>query len=105
MTFQSAAALWWLLPMAGAITALYLLKMRRRAVRVPAAFLWPRLTADVRANAPFQKLRVSLLLVLQLLAVFLLVFGLSNPLRKARGLHGRATVIVLDASASMAATD
>lgn len=105
MTFQAASAFWWLLPLGGAIVALYLLKMRRKDVRVPATFLWPRLTADVRANAPFQRLRVSLLLILQLLAIALLITALANPLRKARGLHGRATAIVLDASASMGATD
>ncbi len=105
MTFQSATSLWWLAPLFGAIIVLYLLKMRRRDVRVPATFLWPKLTADVRANAPFQRLRPSVLLFLQLLIVALLVFGLANPLRKARGLHGKATVVVLDASASMAATD
>lgn len=85
--------------------ALYLLKMRRRDIRVPATFLWPRLTADVRANAPFQRLRISLLLILQLLVIALLVTALANPLRKTRGLHGRATAIVLDASASMGSTD
>jgi hypothetical protein len=105
MTFQSAAVFWWLLPLCGAILALYVLKMRRRDVRVPATFLWPRLTADVRANAPFQRLRVSLLLILQLLVVVLIVTALANPLRKSRGLHGGATVIVLDASASMGARD
>jgi hypothetical protein len=105
MVCQNATSLWWLIPLAGVILALYLLKMRRRDVRVPATFLWPKLTADVRANAPFQKLRPSLLLFLQLLAAALMIFGLANPLLRARGLHGRATVVVLDASASMAATD
>lgn len=105
MVFQRLTSLWWLLPLGGIIVVLYLLKMRRRDVRVPAAFLWPKLTADVRANAPFQKLRPSLLLFLQLLALALLVFGLANPLLKARGLHGKATVVVLDTSASMSATD
>lgn len=105
MTFQNLTSLWWLLPLAAVIIVLYLLKMRRRDVRVPAAFLWPKMTADVRANAPFQKLRPSLLLFLQLLALALLVFGLANPLLKTRGLHGKATVVVLDASASMSATD
>lgn len=105
MTFQAASAFWYLLPLGGVIVALYLLKMRRRDVRVPAAFLWPRLTADVRANAPFQRLRVSLLLILQLLSVALLITALANPLRRERGLNGRATVVVLDASASMSASD
>ncbi|HEY3266222.1 MAG TPA: BatA and WFA domain-containing protein [Armatimonadota bacterium] len=105
MSFQSATSLWWLLPLGSAILVLYLLKMRRRDTRVPAAFLWPRMTADVRANAPFQRLRPSVLLFLQLAILTLLVFGLANPLRRAKGLNGRATVVVLDASASMAATD
>lgn len=105
MTLQTPSLLWWLVPLFGAILVLYLLKMRRRDVRVPATFLWPSLTADVRANAPFQRLRPSVLLFLQLLIAALLVFGLANPLRKAHGLHGRATVVVLDAGASMAATD
>lgn len=105
MLFQTASTLWWLVPLVGIVLLLYLLKMRRRDVRVPATFLWPRLTTDVRANAPFQKLRISLLLLLQLLVLVLLVFGMANPLRKTPGLHGKATVIVLDASASMAATD
>ncbi len=105
MQFQSLAALWWLLPLMGAIIVLYLLKMRRQDVRVPAVFLWPKLTADVRANAPLQKLRVTLLLVLQLLIVAALVCGLANPLRREHGLRGKTTVLVLDASASMGAMD
>ncbi len=105
MQFQSASALWWLLPLMGVIVLLYLLKMRRQDVRVPAVFLWPKLTADIRANAPIQKLRVTLLLVLQLLIVAALVCGLANPLRREHGLRGKTTVLVLDASASMGATD
>ncbi|HEX5324699.1 MAG TPA: VWA domain-containing protein, partial [Capsulimonadaceae bacterium] len=76
-----------------------------RDVRVPAVFLWPKLTSDVRANAPLQKLRLSLLLFLQLLALLLLVLGMAEPVRRARGLSGHATVVVMDASASMDATD
>jgi Ca-activated chloride channel family protein len=105
MQFQSASALWWLLPLMGVIVLLYLLKMRRQDVRVPAVFLWPKLTADVRANAPIQKLKVTLLLILQLLIVAALVLGMANPLRREHGLRGKTTVMVLDASASMGATD
>src|SRR4051794_17750311 len=105
MAFQSITALWWLVPLGGIIILLYLLKMRREDVRVPAVFLSPTPPADIRANAPFQKLRISLLLILQLLALTLLVCALANPLRQTRGLHGKATVVVLDASGSMGATD
>jgi hypothetical protein len=87
------------------VVALYLLKMRRRDVRVPATFLWPEQTEEIRANALFQRLRFSWLLVLQLLALTLIVFCLARPQSSQRGLTGEVTVLVLDSSASMGATD
>lgn len=105
MSLLSPAALLWLIPLAGVIVALYLLKMRRRDLRVPASFLWPARTDEVRANSLFQRLRFSWLLALQLLAVALVVFALARPQSRQEGLAGRVTVLVLDGSASMTATD
>ncbi|AIE83933.1 vWA domain-containing protein [Fimbriimonas ginsengisoli] len=105
VSFQNAGALLWLLPLAGIVVLLYLLKMKRRDVRVPATFLWPNRVDEVRANALFQKLRPSWLLFLQLLALSLTVFALAKPQTQQRGLTGEVTVIVVDSSASMAATD
>lgn len=104
MQFQSLGVLLWFLPVAGFIILLYLLKVRRREVRVPAKFLFPPITTDVRANALFQKLRPNLLLFLQLLAALLLLTALARPMIQAKGLPGQA-VIVVDTSASMGATD
>lgn len=105
MTFVDPAALWWLAPLGGAIVLLYLLKMRRRDLRVPATFLWPEKVEEVRANSLFQRLRPSWLLFLQLLALLLVVSAFARPQSLQRGLTGKVTVIVLDASASMSATD
>ncbi len=105
MSLQNLGALTWLLPLAGIIVALYLLRMRRRDVKVPATFLWPERTEEIRANSLFQKLRFSWLMVLQLLALGLVVFALAKPQTQQRGLTGEVTVLVVDASASMGATD
>lgn len=105
MSFANLGSLLWLLPLAGIIIALYLLKMRRKDMRVPATFLWPPLIYEIRANALFQKLKFSWLLFLQLLAILLIVVGLAEPQMRRRGLGGAVTVVVLDSSASMSATD
>lgn len=105
MNFVSPGTWMWFLPAAGAIVLLYMLRMRRKDVVVPASFLWPEKPEEIRANAPFQKLRFSWLLLVQLLAALFLVFALMRPQLASQGLGGSATVIVLDASASMGATD
>jgi len=105
MSFVNLPALLWLLPLAGIIIVLYLLKMRRKDVRVPATFLWPPLIYEIRANALFQKLKFSWLMVLQLLAACLIILGISQPQCRQQGLGGAVTVLVLDSSASMGSTD
>jgi hypothetical protein len=87
------------------VLAMYLLKLRRDERVVPSTLLWQRLLTDVEANAPWQKLRRSLLLLLQLLLVALLAILAARPfLERPAGLAGDV-VVVLDTSASMAATD
>jgi hypothetical protein len=105
MIFQNPAALLLLIPLVGVIILLYLLKMKRRELRVPATFLWPAKTEEIRANSLFQRLRFSWLMVLQILALTLVICALARPQTVQRGLAGKVTVLVIDASASMGATD
>lgn len=87
------------------VVAMYLLKLRRDETVVPSTLLWSRLISDVEANAPWQRLRRSLLLLLQLLLVAILALLAARPfLERPAGL-ARDVVLVLDTSASMAATD
>ncbi|MCA1598092.1 MAG: BatA domain-containing protein, partial [Chloroflexi bacterium] len=51
------------------IVAMYILKMRRPPRPVPSTFLWEQVLDDAQANAPWQRLRRNLLLLLQLLAL------------------------------------
>lgn len=105
MQFLAPLALIALVPLAGAIILLYLLKLRRKDHLVSSTFLWRRAVQDVQANTPFQKLHANLLLLLQLLALIALVVGLAAPFLLAPRLGGKSSIIVLDASASMKATD
>ncbi len=88
-----------------AVIAMYLLKLRREETVVPSTLLWSRLSADVEANAPWQRLRRSLLLLLQLLLVLLLVLLAARPFVERPAGLAHDIVLVMDTSASMGATD
>lgn len=60
---------------------------------------------DVEANAPWQKLRRNLIMILQLLFLVALIFALAEPFTLAEGSGGEAMILILDNSASMSATD
>jgi hypothetical protein len=104
MRLLSSGALWWLL-LAAIIVFFYLLKLKRKRTVVPSVLLWTRALEEVEANAPFKKLRRSLLLLLQLLALSALVFALARPLVVTRALASGSTVIIIDSTASMSARD
>ena len=67
--------------------------------------LWPRSTEDVQANTPFQRLRRSWLLLLQLLVVVALVAALGRPVLIAGASPSARVILLIDRSASMNARD
>ncbi|NCP33808.1 MAG: VWA domain-containing protein, partial [Armatimonadetes bacterium] len=87
------------------IVVLYLLRLKRRAVQVPSVLLWRQVVDDHQANAPFQRLRRNLLMFVQIVVALLLVGAAVRPYKLVPGMGGKRTVVVLDASASMQATD
>jgi hypothetical protein len=88
-----------------AIVLLYFLKLKRKPLSVPSTFLWRKSIEDLRVNALFQWLRQNLLLLLQLLTVLLLIYGLMNFWLHGRTAGGKHYILIIDSSASMAATD
>src|ERR1700760_2854382 len=88
---QSASMSWIptfhnILPAAGAaaiaipsLLLLYFLKLRRREMPISSTLLWKKAIQDLQVNAPFQKLRRNLLLILQMLLLILLLLALARP--------------------------
>jgi hypothetical protein len=87
------------------VVAMYLLRLRRTDTVVPSTLLWRRLAADVEANAPWQKLRRSLLFLLQLLLVIVIALLAARPFVERPAGLARDLVLIVDTSASMSATD
>lgn len=88
-----------------ALVALYFLKLRRKELTISSTLLWKKAIQDMQVNAPFQRLRKSLLLLLQLLILAALLLALARPAMQEMASPGRRVVILIDRSASMEATD
>ena len=104
----------WLTPTIAGIAAaiaipsliiLYFLKLRRRDVEISTTLLWKKTIQDMQANAPFQRLRKNILLLLQLLALVGILLALAQPQMRGQLAEGQQRIILIDRSASMAATD
>jgi len=104
----------WLTPLIGLYAAaaavpllllLYFLKLKRRETVVSSTLLWKRAVRDLQVNAPFQRLRRNLLLLLQLLALAAMLLALAGPVLALRRGPGQRYVLLIDRSASMNARD
>ncbi len=114
LTPTALVAVTWVTPVAGAIlgasilaplVALWFLKLRRKRRVISSTLLWTRSLADLRANAPFQRIRFSWLLLLQILCVLAIAFALAQPEAEGFGASGGRHVILIDRSASMNAVE
>ncbi|HYI66597.1 MAG TPA: BatA and WFA domain-containing protein [Candidatus Limnocylindrales bacterium] len=84
------------------IVAFYMLRLRRRDLPVGSTFLWQQLIRDVEANAPWQKLRFSWLLLVQLLIAAIVVTAAARPFSAVESDLAANVVLIVDSSASMA---
>lgn len=87
------------------ILIFYMLKLRREERTVSSTMLWQQVLNDRQANSPWQRLRHNLLLMLQLLVLFLLAMALARPYSEMARIVQGNLIVLLDASASMQATD
>jgi len=104
----------WLTPLTGLYAAaatvpllllLYFLKLKRREQIISSTLLWRRAVQDLQVNAPFQKIRRNILLLLQLLMLVAILLALAGPILSLTSGPARRFVLLIDRSASMNATD
>lgn len=87
------------------IILLYFLRLKRKPIPVSSTFLWKKSVEDLHVNRLLQWLRRNVLLLLQLAAVFALIYAVLGPRLHGRIAGGNNYIIVIDNSASMSATD
>jgi Ca-activated chloride channel homolog len=84
---------------------LHFLKLRRQTHVVSSVMLWLEAIEDMKANVPFQRLRNSLPLILQLLFLSILIVSIARPALRRPGMLRGQLVLIIDNSASMQATE
>ena len=104
MTFLAPFA-WSALVLAVPVIALYLIKTRLRRRAVTTLLFWEQLRPPVYSHSLWRRLRRWLSLLLQIAFLTLLAFALARPRASWESAGSRATVLVLDPSPSMLATD
>ena len=83
---------------------LYILKQRHNEYTVPSLFLWRQTETFVQASSPWQKLKNSLLFILQLLMLLFIALAISRPIVMSKS-GPEDIIIIIDSSASMQAKD
>ena len=87
------------------ILVFYFMRPKRQERTIGSTLLWQQALQDLQASRPWQRLRITPLLLLQLLAAFFIVLVLSRPAIFSSSPVNGDTIILLQASASMQATD
>jgi Mg-chelatase subunit ChlD len=88
-----------------AIVAAYLLRPRRPLRSVSSTFLWLAALHDLESQRPWRRVPPSFLLLLQIAALAAMVGAVARPFVLSTQSTGPFTVVLLDGSASMQATD
>jgi hypothetical protein len=88
-----------------ALLVLYLLKLRRRPLRVSSTLLWHQATRDLQVNVPFKLLRPTVIFLLQLLILLLFLGAMARPALDMPSLAAARVILLIDCSASMSALD
>ena len=95
----------WLFLLSVPLIVFYFLKLKRPSVRISSLVLWRQVLNDSRVNAPFQRFKRNILLLLQLLLLALIVLAAMQPFWRGSESRADRLPILMDCSASMAALD
>lgn len=83
------------------VILLYILKRKYREVQVSSSLLWKEAYKNTQANTPWEKLKVNIMMILQILVILLLIFALMSPFLKFGGKTYKNLIVVIDTTASM----
>lgn len=86
------------------IIVLYMLRPKHKPKKIPSLYLWQSVMDEIESASRLHKLRNSILMILQILAVILLALILAGLFMKDES-FGNEVIIIVDGSMTMQSTD
>ena len=83
------------------LVVFYLLKLRRKPMRVTSTMLWDQAQKDLEVNVPFRWIRPSWLLILHALILLALLIAIGRPAIEDASSGAGRVFLLIDRSASM----
>lgn len=87
------------------LVAFYLLRLRRRPIWVSSTLFWRASARDMEVNVPIRMIRPSWLLLLHAMTIALVALAIGRPAIDAGDQSTSRVILLIDRSASMAASD
>jgi len=101
--FLSITNLWplGLLSIIPIVILLYILKRKYKEKEIPSSLLWKEAYKNTQANTPWEKLKVNIMMIIQIIIFLILILALMNPFLNFGGKQYTNLIVAIDNTASM----
>lgn len=85
------------------VILLYILKRKYKEKEISSSLLWKEAYKNTQANTPWEKLKVNIMMIIQIIIFLLLILSLMRPILNFAGKEYKNLIVVIDNTASMSA--
>lgn len=85
------------------VVLLYILKRKYKEKEISSSLLWMEAYKNTSANTPWEKLKINIMMFLQILILALIILALMSPYLKFGQKTYKNIIVVIDNTASMSA--
>ena len=83
------------------VILLYILKRKYKEKEISSSLLWKEAYKNTQANTPWEKLKVNIMMIIQIAIFLILIFSVMKPFLKFGGKEYKNLIVVIDNTASM----
>lgn len=85
------------------VILLYILKRKYKEKEISSSLLWKEAYKNTQANTPWEKLKINIMMIIQIAIFLILILSVMKPFLKFGGKEYKNLIVVIDNTASMSA--